>query len=101
MGRKTKIIKGKASLISREAVKLARKLHKDEHFIVDGEIESNHNLNDWFYLMASELIIELKKDLKEVSKQQKYLWQTLEDVIIELRNLQNKMGEKLMEEKNG
>ena len=81
MGRKIKIIKGKAKRISREAIRLARQLHKEEHFIVAGKIESKHNLNEYYYFMACQLIIDLKKEIKEVSKQQKYLWQTLENVI--------------------
>ncbi len=81
MGSKTKIVKGKPKKISREAIRLAKQLHKDEHFIIDGEIENNHHLKDWYYLMACQLIVELKKEIKEISTQQKYLWQTLEEVV--------------------
>jgi len=87
MSRKTEVIKGKSKLITPEAKKLARQLHKDEHFIIKGEIESNHRLNEWYYLMACQLIVDLKKEIKEISKQQKYLWQTLEEVIETLKNL--------------
>jgi len=86
MGRKVKVIKGKPKKISREAIRLARQLHKDEHFVIDGEIESNHRLHEWYYLMACQLIVDLKKEIKEVSKQQKYLWQTLEEVIEALKS---------------
>lgn len=87
MGRKVKVIKGRAKLISLEAIRLARQLHKDEHFIVNKEIESTHDLNDWYYLMAAQLVVSLRNDIKELSKQQKYLWQTLEEVIVELEEL--------------
>ena len=85
--KKETMIKGKAKLITPEARRLARQLHKDEHFIMNREIESNHKLDEWYYLMASGLIVGLRKDIKELSKQQKYLWQTLEEVIEKLKEV--------------
>jgi len=95
MTKKLKIIKGTPKIITQEAKKLARQLHKDEHFIMNGEIEVSHKLDDWYYLMASGLITELRNDIKELSKQQKYLWQTLEEVIDKLKSLGEKDNEVL------
>jgi hypothetical protein len=92
--RKVKIIEKKTS-ISKEALRLARHLHREEHFAINGKIESNHKLEDWYYLMACELIVGLRNEIKEILKQQKYLWQTLEEVIENLKSLKGTgVGEK-------
>ncbi len=88
-------------IIDKEAEELAKRLHKEEHLIIDGKVDKKHRLKDWFYLMASglygklksdnietwNLIVDLQKEIrdlansmKEISKQQKYLWQTLNEV---------------------
>jgi len=90
----------KRRIISKEAEELAKKLHKEEHLIIEGKIDKDHRLKDYYYLMASglynkikedsietwNLIVDLQKEIsslsdsmKEVSKQQKYLWQTLNE----------------------
>ena len=91
--KKSKVIKGKPIFIKDKARRLARQIHKDEHLIMDGEIEKKHKLNDWYYFMAAGLVVSLKEDMKEIAKQQKYLWQTLEEVIEELKkSRRNKNG---------
>jgi len=90
--------------INTKARELAKDIHKEEHLIIDGKIQKDHKLENWYYLMASgifqnlsdkidssnvelyNLIIDLDKSvksltesMKEISKQQKYLWQTLEE----------------------
>ena len=85
-------------IISKEAKNRANELHEAEHKIVDKE-KPDHSAS-YYYFMACQLIEdlksenielfnmlvdtvngmkELKDDMKEVSKQQKYLWQTLEE----------------------
>jgi hypothetical protein len=99
--------------INGEAKKLARELHKEEHLIIDKKIDNDHKLYDWYYLMASGIFVQLKEilekgvnldflyekidrienELKEVSKQQKYLWQTLQEsneLKQQLKNLEKK-----------
>ncbi len=96
--------KRKPFFITMKARKLANKLHKEEHLIINKKIDEDHRLSDWYYLMASGIfqnlfdkidsdnieifnrtidlekaIDSLKDSMKEVSKQQKYLWQTLNE----------------------
>jgi len=98
MGRKSN------KFIDKESKELAEQLHREEHLIIEGKIDDKHNLKDWYYFMASgifnhlykkidesfatirldimslsEEIENIKKSMREVSKQQKYLWQTLEE----------------------
>jgi hypothetical protein len=67
--------------ISKTARTLARKLHKEEHRIIEGKCDKSHNLNEYYYFMACQLIEDLRSEMKEISKQQKYLWQTLTELI--------------------
>ena len=98
MGRKTN------KFIDNKAEELAKRIHKEEHLIIENKIDKDHKIKDWYYLMASgifnhlfnkidesfatirldvmslsEEVEKLNKSMKEVSKQQKYLWQTLEE----------------------
>lgn len=90
-----------SNFIKGESVILAKKLHKEEHLIVDGKVDKDDKKEAFYYLMASAIfnnlkdelkqeihdnfteiydeVIKLKEEMKEVSKQQKYLWQTLDE----------------------
>jgi len=90
--------------ISKEIRELAKEIHKAEHLFVSSKIDKEHKLEDFYYLLGSLVLTklsnkiedsnielfnkicdlenrfnEIKSSLKEVSKQQKYLWQTLKD----------------------
>ena len=90
--------------ITKEIKELAKEIHKKEHIFVNGKIDSKHKLEDFYYLLGSLVLTKvteqikdsnvelfnkivdlesrfkgLENSLKEVSKQQKYLWQTLEE----------------------
>jgi len=91
--------------ITQEARELAKQIHSEEHKIIDKKAPKfDHKLYDWYYLMASGIFDNLAKkindsnvelfnklvdiqsevnhlsgQMKEVSKQQKYLWQTLDE----------------------
>lgn len=69
--------------IGKRAILKANSLHNAEHRIVDKKA-ADHKA-EYYYYMAAQLIEDLKKEIKEVSKQQKYLWQTLEEVIEALK----------------
>ncbi len=79
---------------------LARKIHKSEHLFVNGKYPKDHKIEEYYYLLGAMVINEIRKSnlelfniivdleirfnkieesMKEVSKQQKYLWQTLEE----------------------
>jgi len=83
---------------------VAKEIHKAEHRFVEGKVSDTHKLEEYYYLLGSivmnrvldkieESNVEifnkivdlnseinyLKESMKEVSKQQKYLWQTLEE----------------------
>ena len=89
--------------INKEAQELAKQLHIEEHKIKNSKMGKDENPLNWYYLMASGIfkkieekietlnvelfnkIVDLErrfysmeKSIKEVSKQQKYLWQSLE-----------------------
>jgi hypothetical protein len=86
--------------IESKARKLANDIHRDEHIIINKELPDHKT--EWYYFMASAIytnlaekidnmqvagmdnildeIIKLKEEMKEISKQQKYLWQTLEEI---------------------
>ena len=81
--------------ISNTSRQLARKLHKAEHLIIEGKCDKTHNLNEYYYFMACQLIENLSKEIKEISKQNKYLWQTLEEVIEELKSQKNKTAQEI------
>ena len=85
--------------INLKARELAKELHKEEHLIINKKIDNNHKLEDWYYLMASGIyqnlaekldkisiskddLFEIKEQMKELAKQQKYMWQTIEDEIL-------------------
>lgn len=68
--------------ISQKAKIKANKLHAAEHRIVEKK-EATHKA-EYYYYMACQLIEDVKAELKEVSKQQKYLWQTMEEAIKKL-----------------
>ena len=90
--------------VSKEIKELAKEIHKAEHLFVEKKISKDHKLEDYYYLLGSIVFTKLKESvessnielfnklvdvqnevrnlsdqMKEVSKQQKYLWQTLED----------------------
>ncbi len=90
--------------IKKKIKDFAKEIHRKEHSFVEGRLEANHKLEEYYYLMASyifngliekieesnievyNLVVDLTKEvsslkesMKEVSKQQKYLWQTLEE----------------------
>jgi len=90
--------------ISKEIRELAIEIHKAEHRFCGNKMEKDHKLEEYYYLMGSMVLtkvldkieesnIELfnkivdmerrfnamEKSKKEVSKQQKYLKQNLED----------------------
>lgn len=90
--------------ISKEIKEIAKEIHKAEHLFVEKKIGKDHKLEEYYYLLGAlvlkkvtdeikdsnvELfnkIVDLEqrfssldKSMKEVSKQQKYLWQTLEE----------------------
>ncbi len=94
--------------IKPESRELAKQLHEEEHKIIDGKYPKDHRKLEWYYLMASGIfnnlkdkieslnielynkvvdlereIVGLRSSMKEVSKQQKYLWQTLEEQKLE------------------
>lgn len=64
-------------IISRKARAKANKLHNAEHLIV-GDEKATHKA-EYYYYMACQLIEDVKIEIKELSKQTKYLWQTLEE----------------------
>ena len=91
-------------IINKKIKDFAKEIHKREHSFVEGTIEEKHKLEEYYYLMASYIfnnlmekieesnievfnkIVDLEKrfynleeSMKEISKQQKYLWQTLEE----------------------
>jgi phosphodiesterase/alkaline phosphatase D-like protein len=80
------------NMITKKAKIKAQKLHKAEHEIMKDEWKPH---KDYYYYMASQLVEDLMKEIKEISKQQKYLWQTLEEVIEKLNKLS---GKKLVED---
>ena len=63
--------------ISYKAKIRANKLHKAEHMLIEGKTPDHKA--EYYYYMACQLIEDLKKEMKELSKQTKYLWQSLED----------------------
>ncbi len=90
--------------IQKKIKELAREIHKAEHLFVSKKIDKDHKLEDYYYLLGSLVLTEVKEaieksnieifnkvvdlerkfsnlseQMKEVSKQQKYLWQTLDD----------------------
>ncbi len=90
--------------IKKEVKDFAKEIHRKEHSFVNGKLEANHKLEEYYYLMASyifhgliekieeantevyNLVVDLTKEvnslkesMKEVAKQQKYLWQTLKE----------------------
>jgi tRNA G37 N-methylase Trm5 len=90
--------------ITKEIKELAKEIHKAEHLFVEKKISKDHKLEDYYYLLGSIVFTKLKESIdnsntelfnklvdvqnevralsnqmKEVSKQQKYLWQTLEE----------------------
>jgi hypothetical protein len=80
--------------ISKSSKQLARKLHKAEHLIIEGKCDKTHNLNEYYYFMACQLVENLTNEIKEISKQNKYLWQTLEEVIEELKSQSQDLANK-------
>jgi len=48
--------------------------------------EADHEAT-YYYFMACQLVEDLKKEMKEISKQNKYLWHTLKEVIEQLKEL--------------
>lgn len=91
--------------IQKRIKELAKEIHKAEHLFVSKKIDKDHKLEDYYYLLGSLVLTEVKdaieksnveifnkvvdlerkfsnlsEQMKEVSKQQKYLWQTLDDV---------------------
>ena len=64
-------------IINLKAKIRANKLHKAEHLIIDKK-EPTHKA-EYYYYMACQLIQDLKDEMKELSKQTKYLWQSLEE----------------------
>jgi len=91
--------------VSKEIKELAKEIHKAEHLFVEKKISKDHKLEEYYYLLGSIVFTKLEESIKnsnvelfnklvdvqnevrnlsdqmkEVSKQQKYLWQTLEDL---------------------
>lgn len=85
--------------VGKEIKELAKEIHKAEHLFVGNKIDKKHKLEDWYYLLGAIVFYKLKEEhadtynavidltneikllkesMKEVSKQQKYLWQTLD-----------------------
>ena len=96
--------KVKTMRISKRIKELAKDIHKKEHLFVGDKIDKDHKVEDYYYLLGSivltKIIDEVEKSnielfnklidleqkfyqltetMKDVSKQQKYLWQTLEE----------------------
>ena len=94
--------------ISKEIKEIAKEIHKAEHIFVEGKCENEHKLEDYYYLLGSLVMkkildkieeshieifnkivdlqnrfFHLEESMKEVSKQQKYLWQSLEESVKE------------------
>ncbi len=94
--------------IKKKTKDFAKEIHKKEHSFVEGRLEADHKLEEYYYLMASyifhgliekieesntevyNLVVDLTKEvnslkesMKEVAKQQKYLWQTLKENEVE------------------
>jgi len=90
--------------VSKEIKELAKEIHKAEHLFVEKKISKDHKLEEYYYLLGSIVFTKLEESIKnsnvelfnklvdvqnevrnlsdqmkEVSKQQKYLWQTLEE----------------------
>ncbi len=65
-------------VISDKAKRRANKLHKAEHMILD-EKAPNHKA-EYYYYMACQLIEDVLKEMRELSKQTKYLWQSLDEM---------------------
>lgn len=88
--------------INKKAKELAKELHIEEHRIINKEeIDEEHGFYDWYYVMAAGIyqnladkldfmssnlnridndLHEFGQAIKELSKQQKYLWQTLDEL---------------------
>ena len=83
---------------------VAKEIHKAEHRFVEGKMSKEHKWEEYYYLLGSivmnrvlnkieeegtevynkivdleERFEKLEEIIKEVAKQQKYLWQTLEE----------------------
>ena len=90
--------------ITPTARKLAKKLHGEEHAIKDNVNPKDHAEYDFYYMMAAGIYTKIAKkvddsnvelfnkivdledkfnklteSMKEMSKQQKYIWQTVEE----------------------
>ena len=90
--------------ISKEIKEIAKEIHKAEHLFVSKKIDKDHKLEEYYYLMGALVLKKvtdeikdsnvelynkivdlegrfssLNKSMKEISKQQKYLWQTLDE----------------------
>lgn len=62
--------------------KLIEELHSKIHELTDGK-KARHKADYYSYFCGYFVkeVREMRKELKEVSKQQKYLWQTLNKII--------------------
>lgn len=78
--------------INRSAKIKATKLHNAEHLIIQKKAAGHKP--EYYYYMACQLIEDLKKEMKEISKQQKYLWQTVSEVIEELKAIRSSHKER-------
>jgi len=90
--------------ISKEIKDLAIEIHKAEHRFCGDKMDSKHRLEEYYYLLGSIVLTKvlekvessnielfnkiidmerkfdkLDESMKEISKQQKYLWQSLEE----------------------
>ena len=91
-------------IVNKEIKELAREIHKAEHLFVEKKISKDHKLEEYYYLMGSLVLtkvldkidksnvelfnkivdlerrfVNIEESMREVAKQQKYLWQTLEE----------------------
>jgi len=90
--------------INKEIKELAIEIHKAEHRFCGDKMSKDHKLEEYYYLLGSIVLTKLtdkieksnvelfnkivdlerrfvgvEESMKEISKQQKYLWQTLEE----------------------
>jgi len=90
--------------LNKEDKELAKEIHKAEHRFVEGKISEKHKWEEYYYLLGSIVMnrvldkikesntelfnkivdlenrfYKLEESMKEVAKQQKYLWQTMEE----------------------
>jgi len=68
---------------------LIERIHRRTHKLIYGSFPDHKaEWYGWFIGYFVKEMYDLKKSMKEVSKQQKYLWQTLEEIIDKLGGLE-------------